>query len=50
MEINEWIIIIYVKDISETTTRLLRPFGISVTHKPVKSLQLILREVRIKSH
>ena len=41
-KINKRITLPYIKGISETTTRLLKTFGIGVAHKPTKSLHSIL--------
>ncbi|CAH8628969.1 unnamed protein product [Heterobilharzia americana] len=41
-EINKRIVLPYIKDVSEITTRLLRPLGIGVAHKPTNSLQTLL--------
>ncbi|KAH9595847.1 hypothetical protein MS3_00000867 [Schistosoma haematobium] len=45
-EINKRIALPYIKGISETSTRLLKTFGIGVAHKPTKSLQSILCKPR----
>ncbi|CAH8652478.1 unnamed protein product [Heterobilharzia americana] len=41
-EINKSIVLPYIKNISEIMTRLLKPLGIGVAHKPTNSLQTLL--------
>ncbi|CAH8523810.1 unnamed protein product [Heterobilharzia americana] len=41
-EINKRIVLPYIKNVSEITTRLLRPLEIAVAHEPTNSLQTLL--------